>query len=56
MLLITRIKGIQDCLHVMTCYTNYFINFVNGLFPLASEAHCGYASLLEYVITILYLL
>ena len=32
---------------------NYIINFVEGLFPLASEAHCGYTSLHEYVITIL---
>ena len=31
---------------------NYIINFVEGLFPLASEAHCGYTSLHKYVITI----
>ena len=31
---------------------NYIINFVDGLFPLASEAHCGYTSLHKYVITI----
>ena len=30
----------------------YIINFVKGLFPLASEAHRGYTSLHEYVITI----
>ena len=30
----------------------YFINFIKGLFPLASEAHCGYTSLHKYVITI----
>ena len=45
LLLITRIIGIQDCFHVTTSYTNYFINFAKGLFPLASEAHCGYTSL-----------
>ena len=28
-----------------------FINFIEGLFPLAIEAHCGYTSLNEYVIT-----
>ena len=28
------------------------INFVEGLFPLASEAHCGYPSLHKYVFTI----
>ena len=28
------------------------INFVERLFPLASEAHCGYTSLHKYVITI----
>ena len=34
--------------------TDYFlINFINGLSPFASEAHCGYTSLHEYVITIL---
>ena len=32
----------------------YFINFIKGLFPLASEAHCGYTSLHKYVITIMY--
>ena len=31
---------------------NYIINFVEGLFPLASEAHRGYTSLHKYVITI----
>ena len=30
----------------------YFINFVEGLFPLASEEHSGYTSLHKYVITI----
>ena len=30
---------------------NYIINFVEGLFPLESEAYCGYTSLQEYVIT-----
>ena len=32
---------------------NYIINFVEELFPLASEAHCGYISLHKYVITII---
>ena len=32
----------------------YFINFVEGLIPCVSEAHCGYTSLQEYVITICY--
>ena len=32
---------------------NYIINFVEELFPLASEAHCGYISLQEYVIAII---
>ena len=31
---------------------NYIIHFFEGLFPLASEAQCGYTSLHEYVITI----
>ena len=31
---------------------NYIINSVEGLFPLASEVHCGCTSLHEYVITI----
>ena len=31
---------------------NYIINFVEGLFPLVSEAYCGYTSLHEYVIMI----
>ena len=31
---------------------NYIINFAEGLFPLVSEAHCGYTSLHEYVIQI----
>ena len=30
----------------------YFINFVEGLIPRVSEAHCGYTSSHEYVITI----
>ena len=30
----------------------YFINFVEGLIPRVSEAHCGYTSLQEYVIKI----
>ena len=34
---------------------NYIINFVEGLFPLASEAHFGYTSLHKYVITIILL-
>ena len=29
-------------------------NFVKGLFPGVSETHCGYNSLQEYVITIVY--
>ena len=29
--------------------------FIEGLFPLASEAHCGYTSLHKYVITIYFL-
>ena len=29
---------------------NYIINFVKGLFPLASKAHCRYTSLHKYVI------
>ena len=45
----TRIIGIQDCLHVSQYY---FINFVEGLIPRVSKAHCGYTSLHEYVITI----
>ena len=32
----------------------YFINFIKGLFPLASEAHCRYTTLHKYVITIMY--
>ena len=32
---------------------NYIINFIEGLFPLVSEAHCGYDFLHEYVITII---
>ena len=32
---------------------NYITNFVEGLFPLASEAHCGYTSLHKCIITIL---
>ena len=44
-----------------TCYTLlrplvtklYFINFVEGLIPRVSEAHFGYISLHEYVITII---
>ena len=31
---------------------NYIIDFVEGLFPLASEAHCECPSLHEYAITI----
>ena len=31
---------------------NCIINFVKGIFPLASEAHCGCTSLHEYVNTI----
>ena len=31
---------------------NYFINFLEGLIPRVSEAHCEYTSLHEYVITI----
>ena len=33
-------------------YKQYINNFVEGLYPLMSEAHCGYTSLQEYVITI----
>ena len=32
---------------------NYIFNFVEGLLPLAGEAHCEYTSLHEYVIKIL---
>ena len=30
----------------------YFINYVKGLFPRVSEAHCVYTSLHKYVTTI----
>ena len=49
-LLITRIIVIRDCLRVTH---NYFINFIEGLFPHVSEAQCGYTSLHKYHDTIL---
>ena len=42
--------------HVRTSFHNYIFNFVDWLFPLASEEHCGYTSLNEHVITIQLLL
>ena len=37
---------------LFTCYTmTYFINFVTGVNPPMSEAHCGCTSFHEYVIT-----
>ena len=49
-LLITRIIGIYDCLHV-THY--YFINFIEGVNPRVSKALCGCSSFQEYFIKIL---
>ena len=46
--LITRIIGIQDCLHVTHIY---FINFVKGVNPPMKEVHCECTSFHKYVIT-----
>ena len=43
----TRIFGIQDCLHIIHIY---FINFVEGVNPPMSEAHCGCTSFHEYCV------
>ena len=46
--LILNVITFYDMLHTITIF-----NFMEGLFPLMKEAHCGYTSLHEYVITIL---
>ena len=46
-------QGLFTCYDILRHITHYYlISFVEGLFPHESEAHCGYTSLQEYVITI----
>ena len=48
-------KRIISMLIVSIIHRVLIINFEEGLFPLASEAHCGYTSFHKFVVTICFL-